>query len=464
MAGSVCGVIFARLLRHHEQQSATRGAMTAETKPPDPGTTASAVRSEISAVSGPEAPLLQNGGHLAFEEVGLRTLPPTSPSTANPPLFEENERVDIELAIADLDSDSSDDEADLSPMSRATRDANSCFPPGLRPSTSLLPRSLWSTIKLLLLLSGPLALFLLMPDLHLKKHMLSAMTFVQQNKGPGALLYILIYSVCTVILLPVSLLSIAGGVIFAPIWLGLVICMVAVCGGSLGCFLLGRYLFRNRVQTWLSGKGGRFAAIDRAIASGDARGIVILLRMSPIVPFSLLNYVLSLTDLTVLDYTLTAAIGSFPSTSMAVVMGSFLGDLAGATSGHYDQMLDRRTRWLLIYVSTLLIIVTSVLITLLSRRTLRRVLARQPGMSRSASFQKLESRGSIEMSDLGLPAAPSGALNPGQFTVWERRTLWWTLIGAVVGLVVGLPMLMGMTTDDHGLGPQKMAGRVVGGN
>jgi uncharacterized membrane protein YdjX (TVP38/TMEM64 family) len=364
--------------------------------------------------------------------------------------------VDIEVVLADLNDEESDDEADLSPTSLEQRNEGSWLPSCLLPSVHLLPRSIVGALKLFLLLSGPLALFLLLPNLNLNKHLLASLDYIQRHKGPGALIFIAIYTVCTVILLPVSLLSIAAGVIFQPVWLGVAISMLAVSCGSMSCFFLGRYLFRARVQGWLASKGGRLVAIDRAIASGDARGIVILLRMSPIVPFALLNYVLSLTELGWGDYLGTVALGSLPSTSMAVVMGSFLGDLAGASVGYSG--FDKRTKYLVGWIGVLVVGVTSVLITLLSRRALRRVLARRNSVG-GMQMAKMEARTSTE--SLNLPSSVVQGQAPGQFTAWERRALWWTLIGALIGLVVGCPMLLAMTPEGHHVEGAKMSDRVV---
>ncbi|KAI9034472.1 snare associated Golgi protein-domain-containing protein [Hyaloraphidium curvatum] len=363
-------------------------------------------------------------------------------------LFEAG--VDLEEAIADLDDSDSED----SPLSPASAARSQCLPQGLLPSTSLLPRSLGSALKVFGLVVGPVTLFLLLPDFHFQQHLFNALKFIQHHKVPGALIFVAIYALCTVILLPVSLLSIGAGVIFTPVWLGVMVVMAAVAAGSMACFVLGRYLLRSKVQEWLASKAGRFAAIDRAMSSSDARGIVVLLRMSPIVPFAILNYVLSLTDLAWADFLMTASLGSLPSVCMAVVMGSFLGDLAGASA--IEQVLDRRTTYLVMYLSTLLILVTSVLITLLSRRALRRVLTRQP--TAAVSMVKMDTAEAADGLDL---YAPNFAPNAAQFTPWERRTLWWTCFGALVGLVVGCPLVLMLTSEGDHESSARMADRVV---
>src|SRR5262249_18426533 len=56
--------------------------------------------------------------------------------------------------------------------------------------------------------------------------------------------------------------------------------------------------------------------------------IVLLLRLSPVFPFNLLNYALALTRVRFRDYALASWIGMFPGTVMYVYIGSTIGKLA----------------------------------------------------------------------------------------------------------------------------------------
>ncbi len=75
----------------------------------------------------------------------------------------------------------------------------------------------------------------------------------------------------------------------------------------------------------------RFRAIDRAIAA-DGRRIVFLLRLSPAVPFTLLNYLLGLTRVRFADFVVASA-GMLPGTALYVYTGKVAGDLAAAAGG-----------------------------------------------------------------------------------------------------------------------------------
>jgi len=103
--------------------------------------------------------------------------------------------------------------------------------------------------------------------------------------GPAA--FVLGYAIAVVAFVPASLLTffgIAHGVIYV---------FVAATVGSCLAFLVSRYLARSAVERKLEGKP-KFSAIDRAVEAEGLK-IVFLLRLTPVVPFNLLNYALGLT-------------------------------------------------------------------------------------------------------------------------------------------------------------------------
>jgi uncharacterized membrane protein YdjX (TVP38/TMEM64 family) len=75
----------------------------------------------------------------------------------------------------------------------------------------------------------------------------------------------------------------------------------------------------------------RFAAIDRAVGQ-KGRRIVLLLRLSPLFPFNLLNYALGLTRVRFADF-VAASIGMLPGTLLYVYYGKVVGDVARLAGG-----------------------------------------------------------------------------------------------------------------------------------
>lgn len=145
----------------------------------------------------------------------------------------------------------------------------------------------------------------------------------------GPLAFLAGYAVAVVAFVPGSLLTLAGGATFGLVR-GVVYVWLAATLGAVLAFLVARHLARPWVEQRVA-TDPRFAAIDGAIASQGGR-IVFLLRLSPLFPFSLLNYALGLTRVRFRDYTI-ASFGMLPGTVLYVYYGSLAGELAHAAGG-----------------------------------------------------------------------------------------------------------------------------------
>lgn len=141
--------------------------------------------------------------------------------------------------------------------------------------------------------------------------------------------FIVAYALATVAFIPGSLLTLAAGAIFGVLH-GTAICFVAASTGAALAFGVSRHLARAAIERRLAGNE-RFAAVDRAIAR-DGRKIVLLLRLSPVFPFNLLNYALGLTRVRFSDY-LIACIGMLPGTLLYVYYGALAGEVAALAGG-----------------------------------------------------------------------------------------------------------------------------------
>ena len=148
--------------------------------------------------------------------------------------------------------------------------------------------------------------------------------------GPwGPVVFIAGYVVACIAFIPGSFLTIAAGAIFG-VAKGVAVVFVGASLGASAAFLIARYLARGTVERRIAGNP-RFAAIDRAIGL-EGRKIVLLLRLSPVFPFNLLNYGLGLTQVRFTDYLLAMA-GLLPGTLLYVYSGKLAGDLAALAGG-----------------------------------------------------------------------------------------------------------------------------------
>jgi uncharacterized membrane protein YdjX (TVP38/TMEM64 family) len=137
------------------------------------------------------------------------------------------------------------------------------------------------------------------------------------------------YALAVVAFAPASVLTVAAGALFG-IAKGTFTVFAAATLGSCLAFLVSRHLARGLVEQKVLGNP-KFAAIDRAVGQEGLK-IVFLLRLSPVIPFNLLNYALGLTRVRFADYAL-ASFGMLPGTLLYVYSGKLLGDVAAAAAG-----------------------------------------------------------------------------------------------------------------------------------
>jgi uncharacterized membrane protein YdjX (TVP38/TMEM64 family) len=148
--------------------------------------------------------------------------------------------------------------------------------------------------------------------------------------GPlGGALFVALYAAAVVLFIPASWLTLAAGAVFGLVE-GVVYVFAGAVLGSALAFLVGRYAARSWVEQWAA-RSPKFEAIDRAVAR-DGRRIVFLLRLTPLVPFTALNYLLGLTRITLADMVL-ASPGMLPGTILYVYYGRVIGDLAAVAGG-----------------------------------------------------------------------------------------------------------------------------------
>ncbi|MCY1075225.1 TVP38/TMEM64 family protein [Archangium lansingense] len=146
----------------------------------------------------------------------------------------------------------------------------------------------------------------------------------------GAVLYVVVYVVATVLMMPASVLTMGAGFVYGPVY-GSLLVMVASNLSAQASFLLGRTVLHERVGHRLA-REPRFTAVDTAVA-GQGFKVVLLLRLSPVLPFSVLNYSLSLTRVRLRDYGPATFLGLLPATVLYVYLGSLVTSVAQLSRG-----------------------------------------------------------------------------------------------------------------------------------
>ena len=160
--------------------------------------------------------------------------------------------------------------------------------------------------------------------------LLTAITVVQDLGAIGAVAFAALYIVATVAALPASLLTIAAGLLYGPYRGGILVLASSVIG-AVSAFVLARSWLRPWVEQRYGG-GKAFRSIAAKTETHGAK-LVFLLRLSPVVPFSILNYILGLTNVSLRNYALASAIGMVPGILLYTHVGSSLGSLSDVGGG-----------------------------------------------------------------------------------------------------------------------------------
>ena len=181
----------------------------------------------------------------------------------------------------------------------------------------------------------------------------------------GPIVFIGGYALATVLAIPGSLLTMAGGVIFG-IAKGTGIVFLGASLGATLAFLVARYLARDAIEKRTAGNP-RFQAIDRAVGKEGLK-IVTLLRLSPVFPFTFLNFGLGLTGVKLRDYVI-ACLGMLPGTLLYVYYGRLAGDLVTAASGQAPERGWQH--WVILGLGLLATVIVTTFVTRIAARALR---------------------------------------------------------------------------------------------
>ena len=152
-----------------------------------------------------------------------------------------------------------------------------------------------------------------------------------QDLGPwGALLLIVAFILSTLLLIPTPLLTVGCGFLFGP-FAGLAVGMTAVTLGALATQVAGRVLLRHLERP----KGLRHPKWARVVEGVDegGLGLLVLLRMSYLFPYTWMNYAVAMTRASLPANALATFVGMLPMIGLQVYVGSIAKNLTEALSG-----------------------------------------------------------------------------------------------------------------------------------
>ena len=140
----------------------------------------------------------------------------------------------------------------------------------------------------------------------------------------GAAAFIPLYALWVTLLLPGVWASMLAGALYGTL-LGSGLVFVGASLGATAAFLLGRHWLRDWARRRLASVP-QFSAIEQAV-SREGLKLVLLTRLSPAFPFSLLNLAYGLSDVSLRDYAI-GLIAILPGTLLFCSLGALAGDVA----------------------------------------------------------------------------------------------------------------------------------------
>lgn len=203
---------------------------------------------------------------------------------------------------------------------------------------------------------------------YLKDHVSEFLDWVRGQGNLGLVVLALAYIPAAVLFIPGTLLTLGGGFAFGVVK-GTIAISIGATFGAAAAFLVSRYLARDLVEDKIK-RYPRFQALDQAVAREGFK-IVLLTRLSPVFPYTFLNYAYGLTKVGFRDYLLASWIGMLPGTVMYVYLGSLAGELTDVVAGKVEGGIGQK---ILFGVGLLATVAVTVFITRVARRALEQTI------------------------------------------------------------------------------------------
>lgn len=157
--------------------------------------------------------------------------------------------------------------------------------------------------------------------------------FVERLRGLGPLgfaIFVALYALATWGMVPASWLQGAAGFLYGP-FVGFAVAWLSSTAFGAGSFWLARGRFRPRVERWL-GEHEQLGDLDAAVGERGAP-LVALVRLPPISPYNVINYLFGLTSVSPRAYLLGSAVGGLIPCFVWSFVGAQVADLGSLTTG-----------------------------------------------------------------------------------------------------------------------------------
>lgn len=158
--------------------------------------------------------------------------------------------------------------------------------------------------------------------------------WIDDTGALGPVVFMLIYAMGTVLFLPGSVLTLAGGALFGPV-AGTFYNLTGATLGATLAFLAARHL----ASDWVARKaGGRLKQMIEGVENEGWR-FVAFVRLVPLFPFNLLNYALGLTRIRLWHYVLASYVFMLPGAIAYTYLGYAGREAVGGGEGLIQKAL-----------------------------------------------------------------------------------------------------------------------------
>lgn len=177
-------------------------------------------------------------------------------------------------------------------------------------------KNLEKLIKIILTIFIVVASFFVIKYLPLER----VRAIIKSGGAFAPLIYILLFSILPIFFFPVPILALAGGLAFG-MWKG---SFYTIIGASINCilmYLIAKYIGKEQVDRYLDKHLSEDVKKRIASKETDIGFYLFVLRLTPIIPYNLINYMSGLLDIELKKYIIISILGIMPGTAVYLNMG-----------------------------------------------------------------------------------------------------------------------------------------------
>lgn len=192
--------------------------------------------------------------------------------------------------------------------------------------------------------------------------------FQARNNLTGWCAFLALYTVTVAVFLPGVVLIMGAGLVFG-FWKALLAVWI---GGSVGqalAFLLARYMLHDWVEDMIRSKWEKWEYIDRAIEH-EGWKLVLIIRLSPVIPYNLLNIAMATTSMPLWQFTLVSSVGIVFECAIFSYVGSLAGSVTAIVAG--ESSIPSGLSWAFVGITICMCVVAVVFVTHMVKEAIQR--------------------------------------------------------------------------------------------